>query len=105
MTRFYENVEQVVTFSNSSGETIAVVECEQIIVTASFGSVSILDFTDIAKEEGKTIEINILSGSIIRVKDGSTEIDLNGCNESIVKAICLSDVWHFYKTSSITEIV
>lgn len=96
---------QVVTFTNYSGETIAAEDHTQIIVTASFGAVSILDFTDIAKEEGKTIEINILSGSIIRVKDGSTEIDLNGCNESIVKAICLSDVWHFYKTSSITEIV
>ena len=103
--RLNEQIEQVVTFTNNSGETIAAIECEQIIVTASFGSVSILDFTNIAKEEGKTIEINILSGSIIRVKDGATEIDLNGCNESIVKAICLSNVWHFYKTSSITEIV
>lgn len=96
---------QVVTFTNSYGETINAEEKTQIIVTASFGSVSILDFTDIEKEEGKTIEINILSASIIRVKDGATEIDLTGCNESIVKAICLSDVWHFYKTSSITEIV
>ena len=103
--RLREKEEQVITFTNSSGETIAAIECEQIIVTASFGSVSILDFTDIEKEEGKTIEINILSGSIIRVKDGATEIDLNGCNESIVKAICLSNVWHFYKTSSVTEIV
>lgn len=103
--RLNEQIEQVVTFTNYSGETIAAIECEKIIVTASFGSVSILDFTDIAKEEGKTIEINILSGSIIRVKDGATEIDLNSCNESIVKAICLSKVWHFYKTSSITEIV
>lgn len=105
MVRFYENVEQVVTFTNNSGETIAAIECAKIIVTASFGSVSILDFSNITKEEGKTIEINILSGSIIRVKDGSTEIDLTGCNESIVKAICLSNVWHFYKTSAITEIV
>lgn len=103
--RFSEEVEQVVTFTNSSGETIAAKESEQIIVTASFGSVSILDFSDITKDEGKTIEINILSGSIIRVKDGSTEIDLNGCNESIVKAICLSNTWHYYKTSSITEIL
>lgn len=103
--RLREKEEQVITFTNSSGETIAAIECEQIIVTASFGSVSILDFTDIEKEEGKTIEINILSGSIIRVKDGATEIDLTGCNESIVKAICLSNVWHYYKTSSITEIV
>lgn len=100
-----ETENQVVTFTNNSGETIAAEDKKQIIVTASFGSVSILDFTDIAKEEGKTIEINILSGSIIRVKDGATEIDLNGCNESIVKAICLSNVWHYYKTSSITEIV
>ena len=96
---------QVVTFSNSLGETIAAEDRTQIIVTASFGSVSILDFTNITKEEGKTIEINILSGSIIRVKDGATEIDLTGCNESVVKAFCLSDVWHYYKTCSITEIV
>lgn len=102
---YNETENQVVTFTNSSGETIAAEDKKQIIVTASFGSVSILDFTDIAKEEGKTIEINILSASIIRVKDGATEIDLTGCNESIVKAICLSNVWHFYKTSSITEIV
>lgn len=103
--RLNEQIEQVATFTNYSGETIAAIECERIIVTASFGSVSILDFTDIDKEDGKTIEINILSGSIIRVKDGATEIDLTGCNESVVKAICLSNVWHFYKTSSITEIV
>lgn len=96
---------QVVNFTNSAGETIDADDRTQIIVTASFGSVSILDFSSVTKEEGKTIEINILSGSIIRVKDGATEIDLTGCNESIVKAICLSDVWHYYKTSSITEIV
>lgn len=96
---------QVVNFTNSAGETIAADDRTQIIVTASFGAVSILDFTNITKEEGKTIEINILSSSIIRVKNGSTEIDLTGCNESIVKAICLSNVWHYYKTSSITEIV
>ena len=104
-TRFSEEVEQVVTFTNSTGETLAAKECERIIVTASFGSVSIVDFTNIIKEDGKTIEINILSGSIIRVKDGATEIDLTGCNESIVKAICLSNTWHYYKTSSITEIL
>lgn len=103
--RLREREEQVVTFTNNSGETIAAIECERIIVTASFGSVSLLDFTDISKEEGRTIDIYILSGSIIRVKDGATEIDLTGCNESIVKAICLSNVWHFYKTSSITEIL
>lgn len=103
--RLVEKAEQIISFTNYSGETIAAIECERIIVTASFGSVSIVDFTNIIKEDGKTIEINILSGSIIRVKDGSTEIDLNGCNESIVKAICLSNVWHYYKTSSITEIV
>ena len=96
---------QVVTFSQSGGETITAKDCTRITVTNSFGSVSILDFSDILKEEGKTIEINILSGSIIRVKDGATEIDLNGGNESIVKAICLSNTWHYYKTSSITEIV
>lgn len=96
---------QVVTFTNYSGETIAAEDKPQIIVTAAFGANSILDFTGIEKEEGKTIEITILSGSIIRVKDGATEIDLNGCNESVVKAICLSNVWHYYKTSSITEIL
>lgn len=102
---FDETENQVVSFTNYSGETIDAADKKQIIVTASFGSVSILDFSSVAKEEGKTIEINILSGSIIRVKDGATEIDLTGCNESIVKAICLSNVWHYYKTSSITEIV
>lgn len=100
-----ETENQVVTFTNNSGETIAAADKKQIIVTASFGSVSILDFSNITKEEGKTIEINILSSSIIRVKDGATEIDLTGCNESVVKAICLSNVWHYYKTSSITEIL
>lgn len=102
--RFSEEVEQVVTFTNSSGETIAAKECEQIIVTASFGSISILDFSNITKEEGKTIEINILSGAIIRVKDGTTELDLNGCNESVVKAICLNNSWNFYKVSGITQV-
>lgn len=96
---------QVITFTNASGETIETEDRSQIVVTASFGSVSIIDFSNITKVEGKTIEINILSASIIRVKDGATEIDLTGCNESIVKAICLSDVWHYYKTSSISEIV
>ena len=96
---------QVITFTQSGGETITAKDCTRLTVKNSFGAVSILDFSDITKEEGKTIEINILSGSIIRVKDGATEIDLTGCNESIVKAICLSNVWHFYKTSSITEIV
>lgn len=96
---------QVITFSQSGGETITAKDCTRITVTASFGSVSILDFSNITKEAGKTIEINILSASIIRVKDGATELDLTGCNESIVKAICLSNVWHYYKTSSITEIV
>lgn len=96
---------QVITFTQSGGETITAKDCTRLTVKNSFGSVSILDFSNIVKEEGKTIEINILSGSIIRVKDGATEIDLTGCNESIVKAICLSNVWHYYKTSSITEIV
>lgn len=96
---------QLVTFTNYSGETITAEDKPQIIVTASFGATSILDLSSITKEEGKTIEITILSGSIIRVKDGATEKDLNGCNESVVKAICLSDVWHYYKIGSITEIV
>lgn len=96
---------QVVTFTNYSGETIEAEDKPKIIVTAAFGANSILDFSNIEKVDGKTIEITILSGSIIRVKDGATEIDLNGCNESVVKAICLSDAWHYYKTGSITEIV
>lgn len=99
------HIAQVVTFSNYSGETIVANDVEKIVVTASFGATSILDLSSITKEEGKTIEITILSGSIIRVKDGETELDLNGCNESVVKAICLSDVWHYYKVSGITEIV
>ena len=94
---------QVVTFTNYSGETIVANDVDKIIVTASFGATSILDLSSITKEEGKTIEITILSGSIIRVKDGATELDLNGCNESVVKAICLSSVWHYYKVGSITE--
>jgi len=96
---------QIINFTNSSGETIYAKDGAKITVTNSFGSVSILDFSNILKEEGKTIEINILSGSIIRVKDGATEKDLTDCNGSIVKAICLSNVWHFYKVSGITEIV
>lgn len=99
------HIAQVVTFTDYSGETLTANDVEKIIVTAAFGANSILDFTNIEKVDGKTIEITILSGSIIRVKDGATEIDLNGCNESVVKAICLSNVWHFYKTISITEIL
>ena len=105
VTRDVLNISQVVTFTNYSGETITAEDKPQIIVTASFGATSILDLSSITKEEGKTIEITILSGSIIRVKDGATELDLNGCNESVVKAICLSNVWHYYKVSGITEIV
>ena len=100
-----ETENQVIIFTDSSGETITAADKKQIIVTASFGSVSILDLSNITKEEGKTIEINILSSSIIRVKDGATEKDLTDCSGSIVKAICLSNVWHFYKVSGITEIV
>lgn len=99
------HISQVVTFTNYSGETITAEDKTQIIVTAAFGANSILDFSNIEKVDGKTIEITILSGSIIRVKDGATGQDLNGCNESVVKAICLSDAWHYYKTGSITEIV
>lgn len=100
-----KTIAQVVTFTDNTGETITANDTAKILVTDSFGAVSILDFSDIEKVEGKTIEINILSTSIIRVKDGATELDLTGCDESIVKAICLSNVWHFYKTSSVTEIV
>lgn len=99
------HIAQVVTFTDYSGETLTAKDVDKIVVSAAFGANSILDFTGIEKEEGKTIEITILSGSIIRVKDGATEIDLNGCNESVVKAICLSNVWHYYKVSGITEIV
>lgn len=103
---YYSDLQpQVVTFTDYSGQTIVANDIEKIIVTAAFGANSILDFTNIEKVDGKTIEITILSGSIIRVKDGATGQDLNGCNESVVKAICLSNAWHYYKTSSITEIL
>lgn len=94
---------QVVTFTNYSGETIAAEDKPQIVVTASFGSTSILDFSNIEKEEGKVIEISNLNGNTISMKDGATTLHLNNSNESVVKAICLSSVWHFYKTGSITE--
>lgn len=95
---------QVVTFTNYSGETIAAEDKTQIIVTAAFGANSILDFTNIEKVDGKTIEITILSGSTIRVKDGNTVQDLNGCNESVVKCICINNSWSFYKVSGITQV-
>lgn len=95
---------QVVTFTNYSGETIAAEDKAQIIVTAAFGANSILDFTNIEKVDGKTIEITILSGSTIRVKDGDTVQDLNGCNESVVKCICINNSWSFYKVSGITHV-
>lgn len=96
--------EQVVTFTDYSGETIAANDTAKIIVTAAFGANSILDFTNIEKVDGKTIEITILSGSIIRVKDGATGQDLNGCNESVVKCICINNSWSFYKVSGITQV-
>ena len=94
---------QVVTFSNYSGETITAEDKPQIIVTASFGSTSILDFSNIEKVEGKVIEISNLNGNTISTKDGATTLHLTNSNESVIKAICLSSVWHFYKTGSITE--
>lgn len=94
---------QVVTFTNYSGETITAEDKPQIIVTASFGSTSILDFSNIEKVEGKVIEISNLNGNTISTKDGATTLHLTNSNESVIKAICLSSVWHFYKTGSITE--
>lgn len=94
---------QVVTFTNYSGETIEAEDKPQIIVTASFGSTSILDFSNIEKEEGKVIEISNLNGNTITMKDGATTLHLTNSNESVIKAICLSSVWHYYKVGSITE--
>lgn len=94
---------QVVTFTNYSGETIVAEDKPQIIVTASFGSTSILDFSNIEKEEGKVIEISNLNGNTITMKDGATTLHLTNSNESVIKAICLSSVWHYYKVGSITE--
>lgn len=96
---------QVVTFTNYSGETIAAEDKPKIIVTAAFGSVSILDFTDIVKEEGKTIDITNTANAIFSIKDGATTTALNGCSESVVKCICLNGAWSFYKVSSLTPIV
>lgn len=94
---------QVVTFTNYSGETITAEDKPQIIVTASFGSTSILDFSNIEKKEGKVIEISNLNGNTITMKDGATTLHLTNSNESVIKAICLSSVWHYYKVGSITE--
>ena len=94
---------QVVTFTNYSGETITAEDKPQIIVTASFGSTSILDFSKIEKEEGKVIEISNLNGNTISMKDGATTLHLTNSNESVIKAICLSSIWHYYKVGSITE--
>ena len=94
---------QVVTFTDYSGETIAAEDKPQIVVTASFGSTSILDFSNIEKVEGKVIEISNLNGNTITMKDGATSLHLTNSNESVIKAICLSSVWHYYKVGSITE--
>ena len=102
-TIYATSTAQVVTFTDYSGETIAANETSKIIVTASFGSTSILDFSNIEKVEGKVIEISNLNGNTITMKDGATTLHLTNSNESVIKAICLSDVWHYYKTGSITE--
>lgn len=96
---------QVVTFTNYAGETITAEDKPKIVVSASFGSTSILDLSDIEKMEGKVIEITNLNGNTITMKDGATTLHLTNSNESVIKAICLSSVWHFYKTGSITEFV
>lgn len=93
----------VVTFTNYSGETIAAEDRPQIIVTAAFGANSILDLTDIEKQEGKTIEITNISGNTFKVKDGASVVDLNGGNESVIKAVCLSSTWRYFKVGTITE--
>lgn len=95
---------QVVSFSNYSGETITAEDKPRIIVTGSYGSTSILDFTNITKVTGKEIELTITSGNTLKIKDGDTNKDLNGCNESIVKCICLNNQWLFFKTSGISLI-
>ena len=95
---------QVVSFSNYSGETITAEDKPRIIVTYSYGSTSILDFTNITKVTGKEIELTITSGNTLKIKDGDTNKDLNGCNESIVKCICLNNQWLFFKTSGISPI-
>lgn len=97
------HIAQVVTFTNYSGETIVANDVEKIIVTASFGSTSILDFSNIEKVEGKVIEISNLNGNTITMKDGATTLHLTNSNESVIKAICLSSVWHYYKVGTITE--
>lgn len=99
------HIAQAVTFTNSAGETVVANDVEKIIVTAAFGANSILDFSNITKVEGKTIEIMNTANAIFSIKDGATTTALTDCNGSIVKAVCLSDVWHFYKVSGITEIV
>lgn len=99
------HIAQVVKFTNYSGETIAANDVDKIVVTASFGSTSILDFSNIEKYEGKVIEISNLNGNTITMKDGATTLHLTNSNESVIKAICLSSVWHYYKVGSITEIV
>lgn len=97
------HIAQVVKFTNYSGETIAANDVDKIVVTASFGSTSILDFSNIEKYEGKVIEISNLNGNTITMKDGATTLHLTNSNESVIKAICLSSVWHYYKVGSITE--
>lgn len=97
------HIAQVVTFTDYSGQTIAAKDVDKIVVTASFGSTSILDFSNIEKEEGKIIEISNLNGNTITMKDGATTLHLTNSNESVIKAICLSSVWHYYKVGSITE--
>ena len=98
-----QTIAQLVTFTNYSGETITANDTSKIVVTASFGSTSILDFSDIEKVEGKVIEISNLNGNTITMKDGATTLHLTNSNESVIKAICLSSVWHYYKVGSITE--
>ena len=97
------HIAQVITFSDYSGQTIVANDVENIVVTASFGSTSILDFSKIEKEEGKVIEISNLNGNTISMKDGATTLHLTNSNESVIKAICLSSIWHYYKVGSITE--
>lgn len=97
------HIAQVVTFTDYSGETIVANDVDKIVVTASFGSTSILDFSNIGKVEGKVIEISNLNGNSITMKDGATTLHLTNSNESVIKAICLSSVWNYYKVGSITE--
>lgn len=96
---------QIVTFSDYSGETIIAEDKPKIIITYSFGSASILDFTNITKTNGKEIEITNLNGNTFAIIDGNTKSVMQHCIECVVKCICINNTWRFFKTASVTEVV